>query len=91
VRELRGYLSPEGFQGPRGAAVIRAGDELYDEAEAVLLAITQGLFPFTSIFVVSVERIEPIVAPRYLLYPETTEAEQIQSAMNTYGVRPADS
>ena len=29
---------------------------------------------------------EPIIAPKYILYPETTEKEQIESAKNAYGI-----
>ena len=46
-------------------------------------------FPFASLFVVTVMAVEPIVAPGYRLYPQTSEAAQIESAMNAYGVRPA--
>ncbi len=47
-------------------------------------------FSIHSVMVVKVQSIEPIIAPSYRLYPaETTEQSQIESAMRTYGVRPA--
>ncbi|MES2951979.1 MAG: pyridoxamine 5'-phosphate oxidase family protein [Pseudomonadota bacterium] len=47
-------------------------------------------FSIHSVMVVKVQSIEPILAPSYRLYPaETTEQSQIESAMRTYGVRPA--
>ena len=53
--------------------------------EKVLLKITEGKFPFKSITHISIEKVKPIIAPKYILYPDTTEEEQISSALNTYG------
>jgi len=47
-------------------------------------------FTIHSVMVVKVQSIEAILAPSYRLYPQkTTEQSQIESAMRTYGVRPA--
>ena len=47
-------------------------------------------FTIHSVMVVKVQSVEPILAPSYRLYPEeTNEQSQIDSAMRTYGVRPA--
>lgn len=46
-------------------------------------------FPVKSIIEVTVTATEPIIAPSYWLFPETTEQSQIEQAMNTYGVRSA--
>lgn len=47
-------------------------------------------FPIRSVFVIKILNVTPIIAPSYALYPEeTTEQSQIESAMRTYGVRPA--
>lgn len=35
-----------------------------------------------------IEASEPIVAPSYWLYPETTEQSLVQQAMETFGVSP---
>ena len=43
-------------------------------------------YPFNSVFVIKIEKIKPIIAPSYLLYPATTEADQIASAKRAYGV-----
>ena len=53
--------------------------------EKVLLKMTDGKFPFETITQISIEQAKPIIAPRYLLYPETTEEQQIASAKKTYG------
>ncbi len=78
----------KGFQVKGGAVELRAGDEHFVEAEAALTAMTQGLFPFKSLFMVTAETIELIVAPRYRLFPDTAEADQVRAAMASYRVRP---
>ena len=45
-------------------------------------------FPVRSIIKVIVEEAEPIIAPSYWLFPETTEQSQVDQAMESYGVRP---
>ena len=49
--------------------------------------MTGGNFPFNSIIEINVEKFKEIIAPRYILYPETTELDQIKSAKKTYGVK----
>ncbi len=68
--------------------ILPTADEFATVAEP-LLAMTQGRFPIRSVLLVQVVRVEVIQAPSYWLYPETTEAGQIASAMRTYGVQPA--
>jgi hypothetical protein len=47
-------------------------------------------FPIHSVLVIEAVSVEPILAPSYRLYAsETTEPSQVESAMRTYGVRPA--
>ena len=77
----------KGYKLKGTAEVVRPGDRRYPQLEAPLLALTQGLFPIHSIFVVQVQAVEPIVAPSYRLKPGTTEAAQIAGAMQAYGVR----
>jgi uncharacterized protein len=56
---------------------------------APLLPLAGTRFKIHSVIVVRVDALEPIVAPSYRLYPDTTtEASQIASAMQTYGVMP---
>lgn len=77
----------KGFRVAGAAAVLRAGDAEFGEVEPLLLELTGGLFPFRSALRVLAEDIGEIVAPRYRLFPETTERGQIQDALKTYGVR----
>lgn len=81
-------FTQKGYQLQGCALCLRKGDDGFREIEEVLLEMTQGKFPFKSVFRVMVEQVNEILAPRYRLYPETTEQDQVSSAMVRYGVRP---
>ncbi len=66
------------------------GDQGFNEIEQVLLNITQGKFPFKSVFRVFAEEVSEILAPSYRFFPDTTEQDQASSAMIRYGVQPRD-
>jgi len=74
----------KGYQIKGAAAIIKKGHPDFPAMEEVLLAMTGGKFPFASITSIQVEQVRPIIAPRYLLYPNTTEEEQIASAKKVY-------
>lgn len=76
----------KGFQLKGEARIVGKNDLGFKEMETVLLEMTEGAFPFTTITEISIHQAKPIIAPRYLLYPETTETEQIESAKRTYRV-----
>ncbi|MEL6498225.1 MAG: pyridoxamine 5'-phosphate oxidase family protein [Planctomycetota bacterium] len=78
-----------GYQIAGEAVLLTPRDDAYAEAETALLAMTGNDYPFRTIFRIAADSVTPIVAPRYKLFPETTEAQQIANAMRTYGVRPA--
>ena len=54
--------------------------------ENVLNTMTEDKFLFATITKIKVNDTKPIIAPKYLLYPDTTEAEQVESAKKAYGV-----
>lgn len=78
-------LVQKGYQLKGNARIVDKSDAHYVEMEEVLLKITGGNFPFATITAVKIESAKPILAPRYLLYPETTEADQIARARKDYG------
>ena len=78
-------LVQKGFQLKGTASIIRKSEPEFVRMKTVLEEITKGLFPFSSIIEISVEKIKPIIAPKYVLYPGTSEAEQIDDARRTYG------
>lgn len=81
-------FTQKGYQITGTAQYLRSGDDGYSETEQILLGRTQGMFPFKSVFRVMAQEVNEIIAPRYRLYPATTEQDQIASAMISYGVCP---
>lgn len=79
-------LVQKGYQVKGTAEVISKHQPKFEILKQPLLNITEGKFPFSSIFKISIESTKPIIAPRYILYPETTEEDQVGSARKTYGV-----
>ncbi len=73
-----------GYQLKGTARIVQSSDPAFSSMESILLLMTQGKFPFSSITEISVISAKPIIAPKYLLYPETTEADQIASAKKAY-------
>ncbi|WP_299317928.1 pyridoxamine 5'-phosphate oxidase family protein [uncultured Maribacter sp.] len=78
-------LKQKGFQLKGEAKIITAAAIDYEKMENVLLMLTEGKFPFSSITKISVTSAKPIIAPKYVLFPETTEEEQIANAKKNYG------
>jgi len=78
-------LVQKGFQLKGKAAIVSKADAEFMPMEKLLTTMTDGKFPFSTITKISIDQVKPIIAPRYLLYPETTEKEQIESAKKTYG------
>jgi uncharacterized protein len=76
---------------------VQRGYKLYGQAQILetnapdyatraepLLKIAGEKFPIRSVMVVALERVVPIVAPRYALYAETTQAAQVGRAVARY-------
>ncbi len=79
-------LVQKGYQIKGKATIVNSSDSEFEEMKAKLLIMTEGKFPFQTITKISVAQVKPIIAPKYLLYPETTEQEQIKSAKKAYGL-----
>lgn len=79
----------KGYQLKGDAKVFHRGDEGFSDRHAVLFEIAGPDFPFASLIEISVNSVKEIIAPRYKLFPETTERQQVESAMKGYRVRPA--
>ena len=78
-------LIQKGFQLKGKARVIDKMSTEFEEMKTILLKITNGDFPFSTIFEVTAIFVKPIIAPKYILYPKTTEKEQVKSAKQAYG------
>ena len=79
-------LVQKGVQIKGRADIVKKTEAAFPEMEKVLLKMTGGKFPFSSIISISIEKVKPILAPKYILYPDTTEEEQIDSAKKAYGL-----
>ena len=79
-------LIQKGFQIKGQAEIIGKTNSEFSEKKKILTNMTDGKFPFTTITKITVSQVKPIVAPKYILYPETTEKEQIENAKKTYGI-----
>ncbi len=80
-------LVQKGFKLQGAAREILPTDADYAAWAAPLLAMTGDRFPLRSLFLITVHAVRAIMAPSYLLYPETTtEASQIEAARRTYGL-----
>lgn len=75
------HFGTKGFQVKGKAKIIGKVDSEFLEMEKILNEMTGGNFPFLTI-----TEIKPIIAPKYILYPETTESEQIESAKKIYRI-----
>ncbi|WP_456442740.1 pyridoxamine 5'-phosphate oxidase family protein [Psychroserpens sp.] len=78
-------LVQKGFQVKGKAEIITKTDSEFSDMEQKLIKMTEGKFPFASITKINIEHVKSIIAPKYMLYPETTEEEQIKSAKKAYG------
>ncbi len=79
-------LIQKGYQLKGTAEIIKPTDNTWNNFEKPLLEMTQGKYPFASIIKVIIHSSKQIIAPKYLLYPETTEEDQILSAKKIYGL-----
>jgi len=79
-------LVQKGFQLKGKAKIIQKNDSEFSEMEKVLTKMTGGKFPFSTITKINIEEAKPIIAPKYMLNPETTEKEQIENAKKVYGI-----
>ena len=79
-------LVQKGFQLKGLAEIIKKNNTKFPEMEKVLLKMTGGIFPFTAIIAVTIEQAKEIIAPRYMLFPNTTDEEQIENAKKIYGL-----
>ena len=74
----------KGFQLKGIAEIIEEKDDDFFEMNKALRQLIGDKFAFSSITKITVNQAKPIIAPSYILYPETTEADQIEVSKNTY-------
>ncbi len=75
----------KGFQFHGNAEIIDKDDEVFERQKEPLYRLAGERFPFSTLTNIRVERAKEILAPSYLLYPDSTsEEEQIESAKQRY-------
>lgn len=80
-------LVQKGFKLQGSARELLPADDDYPSWAAPLLVMTGERFPVRSVLLITVQSVQPIVAPSYWLYPDSvTEASQIEAARRTYGL-----
>ena len=79
-------LLQKGFQIKGKAEIIDETDTEFLAMEKILSKMTEGKFPFKSISKITIGQVKRIIAPKYILYPETKEIEQIENAKKVYGI-----
>ncbi len=77
----------KGYKLKGKASILEPGDADYEPCAGKLREIAGPKFPFRQVIRVEVMESEPIVAPSYRFFWETTEAEQVRAALNTYRVK----
>ncbi len=79
-------LSQKGWKVQGKGLVLKADDERFRKYKMELERMTDGKFPFHSIFEINPHSCNEIKAPSYLFFPETTEESQIEAAKKMYGI-----
>jgi predicted pyridoxine 5'-phosphate oxidase superfamily flavin-nucleotide-binding protein len=80
-------LVQKGFKLQGRARELLPDDADYAHWAAPVLAMAGDRIPVRSVLLIAVDVVQPIVAPSYWLFPETTtEASQIEAAQRTYGL-----
>lgn len=82
-------LVQKGYQLKGTAQIVDKDFSLYLDIERALTKMTGELFKFNTATIIRVTETKPILAPSYLFYPETTEADQIRKAKIAYGLYKA--
>ena len=78
----------KGYQLKGRASIVSKKEKGFASLAKPLKKMAGDLFPFTQIIQLEIDAVKPIIAPRYLLYQDTTEKQQVVSAMQSYGVQP---
>jgi uncharacterized protein len=79
----------KGFKTKGGPGLATYHDGFFASRLRLLIDLAGSTFPFSTIFVIDVVSIKPILAPSYRLYPATVKSQQVESAVKAYGVRAA--
>jgi len=74
----------KGYQVKGRASIITKKDQSFNELHFPLFKLAGSDFPIASIIKIKIESSKKILAPRYVLFPETKELDQIARAKKQY-------
>jgi len=78
----------KGYKVKGTASILKKNDPSFLEKAQLLKDRFTNRFPISAVIKIAVTNVNPIQAPSYLFFPDiTTESDQVESAMKTYGVR----
>ena len=79
-------LVQKGHKVKGSAEIIEKSNTEFKVLHDKLYAIAGPDFPILSIIKIKIDAIAPIIAPRYVLFPQTKEEDQIDSARRQYNL-----
>lgn len=77
----------KGFKIKGIARIIDKNDVDFETKVGIIKSLFTDKFPIHQLIEIEAQKIEWIKAPSYLMFPDITEQEQIESAMKTYKVK----
>ena len=84
-------FTQKGFKLKGEAKLITKEDASFAAKAKRFADLFSDKYPVQCVIEINVTKVDPILAPNYWLFPDTTtEQSQIEGAMRTYGVRPAE-
>ncbi|MEQ9308751.1 MAG: pyridoxamine 5'-phosphate oxidase family protein [Balneolaceae bacterium] len=81
----------KGFQLKGECKLVERSHSDFNKLSEPLEKITNGVYPFDSIFKITVEEVKEIKAPGYFVFPDKTKEEMIEEALKTYEVKRRNS
>lgn len=80
----------KGYKLKGTAILIDKNNKDFMEKVKLLTDLFTDEFPIKTIIEIEITKVDTIQAPSYFLYPDRTELFQIDNAMRTYKVKPAE-
>lgn len=77
-------LIQKGFQLKGTAQIINKEDAVYNEFLKKIHSLSEDRFPLISIIKIKIEKAKTILAPSYILNPQTSEEDQVKKAITSY-------
>lgn len=80
----------KGYKVKGEANVYSSGEEFYKKHGTEIIKLAGDKFVVKNLIVIDAKEISEVLAPSYVFYPKTTVKDQIDSALDRYGVLPKD-